>query len=135
VDEVLALLASHGADARILAGGQSLMPLLNMRLARSAVVIDINRVTALEGIRQDNGRLILGALAGDRDIELSAAVRQQCPIPLRRLVTSATSRSATAEPSAAVSPTPIPPRSCLSSPSPSKRNCSRGVLGALARLR
>jgi CO/xanthine dehydrogenase FAD-binding subunit len=47
---------------------------------RSAVVIDINRVTALEGIHQDNGRLILGALAGDRDIELSAAVRQQSPI-------------------------------------------------------
>lgn len=80
VDEVLSLLASHGADAKILAGGQSLVPLLNMRLARPAVVIDINRVTALETIHQQNGRLILGALARDRDVELSAAVRQHCPV-------------------------------------------------------
>lgn len=80
VDEVVALLAQHGSDARILAGGQSLMPLMNMRLARPAVVVDVNRVAGLDYLRAENGSLAIGAVARDRDAELWAEGRARCPI-------------------------------------------------------
>ena len=62
VDEALELLARHGPDAKPLAGGQSLVPMMNMRLARPAVLVDLNRVAALAGVRADPGSLRLGAL-------------------------------------------------------------------------
>ena len=68
VDEVLAFLDRYGADAKVLAGGQSLVPLMNFRLARPAHVVDINRVEGLAGIRT-NGSLKLGALTRQREIE------------------------------------------------------------------
>jgi len=55
LDEALDLLARHGAEARVLAGGQSLVPLMNMRLARPAVVIDVNRVPGLDDVREVDG--------------------------------------------------------------------------------
>lgn len=61
VDETLVLLAEYGADAKLLAGGQSLMPLLNMRLARPAVLIDLNRVKGLDNITPANGEIRVGA--------------------------------------------------------------------------
>lgn len=66
LDEAVALLAAHGPDAKVLAGGQSLMPLMNFRLARPAHVVDINRVTALQFERADPGALSLGALTRHR---------------------------------------------------------------------
>jgi carbon-monoxide dehydrogenase medium subunit len=81
VEEALALLARHGADARVLAGGQSLMPLLNFRLARPAHVIDVNRLDALGAIAPAaDGGLRLGALARQRALERSALVRERCPL-------------------------------------------------------
>lgn len=62
LDEALALLAQHGAEGRVLAGGQSLVPAMNFRLARPAVLIDINRIGELEGVRTTGGRLAIGAL-------------------------------------------------------------------------
>jgi carbon-monoxide dehydrogenase medium subunit len=62
LDEATALLADHGGDARVLAGGQSLVPAMNFRLARPAVLVDINRVEGLGGIREADGRLAIGAL-------------------------------------------------------------------------
>jgi 2-furoyl-CoA dehydrogenase FAD binding subunit len=61
VDEVLALLAQYGDEARILAGGQSLVPMLNLRLIDAAVLIDISRIAALDSIRIDRSALEIGA--------------------------------------------------------------------------
>lgn len=80
VQEATALLARYGPDAKILAGGQSLMPLLNMRLVRPAVLVDINRITSLAYMRSENGHLAIGAVARDRDVELWAEARERCPI-------------------------------------------------------
>ena len=66
LDEAVALLAAYGPDAKVLAGGQSLMPLMNFRLARPAHVVDINRVAALQFERVDAGALRLGALTRHR---------------------------------------------------------------------
>jgi CO/xanthine dehydrogenase FAD-binding subunit len=69
IDEVVEGLAQHGDDAKILAGGQSLMPMLNLRLARPSVVIDINRVAGLDGLREADGVLTLGGLVRQRALE------------------------------------------------------------------
>ncbi len=61
VEEALALLAEYGDDARILAGGQSLIPMLNLRLIEAGVLIDVSRVAALGGIRESGGKVEIGA--------------------------------------------------------------------------
>jgi carbon-monoxide dehydrogenase medium subunit len=64
VDEALGLLRIHGADSKIIAGGQSLLPLMKLRLARPDRLIDIGRIDALKGVRRlDDGRLAIGSLA------------------------------------------------------------------------
>ena len=68
IDEALAALQKHGADARVLAGGQSLVPAMRFRLARPAVLVDINLIRELDYVRM-NGSLILGATARDIAIE------------------------------------------------------------------
>lgn len=75
-----ALLAEHGPEAKILAGGQSLLPLLNMRLVRPAVLVDINRIARLDYMRAENGHLAIGAVTRDRDVELWTEGRERCPI-------------------------------------------------------
>jgi len=79
-DEVLELLGQHGYDAKVLAGGQSLMPMMNLRLARPAVVLDINRVEGLSGIASDDGGMTIGAMTRQRQIERSAEVGEQFPV-------------------------------------------------------
>jgi carbon-monoxide dehydrogenase medium subunit len=71
------LLAEHGGDARLLAGGQSLMPMLNMRLASPAILIDLNPVKELAGIARDGEVLHIGAMTRHRDVAESALVRQR----------------------------------------------------------
>jgi carbon-monoxide dehydrogenase medium subunit len=81
LEEALDLLARHGSEARVLAGGQSLMPLLNFRLARPAHVIDVNRLDALAAIAPAaDGGLRLGALTRQRALERSALVRERCAL-------------------------------------------------------
>ena len=80
VEETLALLAEYGADAKLLAGGQSLMPLLNMRLARPAVIIDLNRVAALDYVKATDGEVRIGALVRQRAAERSPVVAQHLPL-------------------------------------------------------
>ena len=70
------MLAEHGADARILAGGQSLMPVLNLRLANPAVLVDINPVAEMAGISVDQSTVRIGALTRYRDIQDSPIIRQ-----------------------------------------------------------
>ncbi|HET6910872.1 MAG TPA: xanthine dehydrogenase family protein subunit M [Mycobacteriales bacterium] len=80
VDEALALLAEHGDDANVLAGGQSLIPLLALRLARPAVLIDINRVGGLDGLSATNGQVYAGALTREYAAEESSVVADGVPL-------------------------------------------------------
>ncbi len=80
IDETVSVLQHYGDDAKVLAGGQSLMPLLNFRLARPAAVIDINGVGELDYLRKDDGWLTIGALVRQRTAELSELVTHSCPM-------------------------------------------------------
>lgn len=80
VDDALALLAEHGHDGKVLAGGQSLVPLLNFRLARPAHLIDINNLGELAGLRVRDGNLHIGALTRQSTVERSEAVSEQWPL-------------------------------------------------------
>lgn len=80
VDEALALLVRYGGDAKVLAGGQSLVPLLNFRLARPAALIDLNRVPALTYIHETDGQVRLGAMTRQRAIEFSPVVAGRVPL-------------------------------------------------------
>jgi carbon-monoxide dehydrogenase medium subunit len=81
LDETLELLHEYGDEAKILAGGQSLMPLMNLRLARPKIIVDINRIGGLDGIASTGeGGLTIGALARHRAVEKSPLVREQNPL-------------------------------------------------------
>jgi aerobic carbon-monoxide dehydrogenase medium subunit len=77
--DVIGLLGSL-ENAKLLAGGQSLMPMLNMRYVLPDHVIDLNRVDGLSYIRDNNGALEIGAMTRQRDIEFSDVVRRRCPL-------------------------------------------------------
>ncbi len=79
IDEAVSLLAQHGPEARVLAGGQSLLPMMKLRLARPAALIDINRVSELAYVRPVNGSLAFGALARLETLE-GVDVRNRCPL-------------------------------------------------------
>jgi len=80
VPEAVALLEQHGDDAKILAGGQSLIPLLRFRLAAPSVLIDINRVPDLEYIQETDGTLHIGALTREAELDASDLIRNRYPI-------------------------------------------------------
>ncbi len=78
--EALGLLKEHGDDAKVMAGGQSLVPLLKLRFAMPAVVVDIGRVSDLTGFRSDSGQLRIGARTRHADIESNPDLRRLCAI-------------------------------------------------------
>ncbi len=80
VQAALRLLAEHGADAKVLAGGQSLLAMMKLRLAAPAHLVDISRIVALRRIRVRDGRLRIGALATHWMIESAPAVRRAAPV-------------------------------------------------------
>jgi carbon-monoxide dehydrogenase medium subunit len=80
LEEALALLDRHPDDAKVLAGGQSLMPLLNMRLARPNIVVDINRIKELNYVRASNGGIAIGAIARQRALQTEKLIAQRVPI-------------------------------------------------------
>ncbi|MBZ5525596.1 MAG: xanthine dehydrogenase family protein subunit M [Acidobacteriia bacterium] len=80
VPEAVALLQQHGDDAKILSGGQSLIPMMKMRLARPAFLIDINRIPGLAYIKEDGGFLKIGGLTRESDFETSAVVKSKYPL-------------------------------------------------------
>ena len=80
VDEAVALLARHEGGAKLLAGGQSLVPMLNFRLVHPSLLVDVNRIPGLAGIEAGNGVLRIGALARHRQLEVSAAVAERFPV-------------------------------------------------------
>lgn len=79
VDETLAILAEHGDEAKVLGGGQSLMPLLNMRLARPSVLVDLGGIDELAGI-SSNGSISIGAMTRQVAVERSAEIKTALPI-------------------------------------------------------
>ena len=80
VDEAIALLQEHGDEAKILAGGQSLIPAMRYRLALPEVLIDINGVVGLEYINEANGQLVIGAMTREVALEDSATVQSKYPM-------------------------------------------------------
>jgi aerobic carbon-monoxide dehydrogenase medium subunit len=80
VEDALDVLAEVGDEASVLAGGQSLIPLLNLRLARPAVVVDINRVPDLDAVAAEPTAVAVGALARARTVERSAEVASTLPV-------------------------------------------------------
>lgn len=80
VDDALALLKSHAGDARLLAGGQTLLPMMNFRLARPAAIIDINRIPALAYIQRVGDVIRIGAMTRQRAIEFSPVVAADLPV-------------------------------------------------------
>jgi CO/xanthine dehydrogenase FAD-binding subunit len=80
VDGVVGFLADHGDEAKLLAGGQSLMPVLAMRLARPEYLVDLNRVPGLDGIGEDGGSLTIGALVRQDALRRSDIIERSCPL-------------------------------------------------------
>ncbi len=75
LDEVLNLMTKHGDDAKVLAGGQSLIPLLKLRFATPVILVDIGNVGGLEGISRENGHVRIGARTRHRDVERATELR------------------------------------------------------------
>ena len=81
VDEALAHLAEHGWDAKVLAGGQSLIPMINFRVAQPAVLVDLNRVADLFYIRPDNGGgVLLGTMTRQSQVEHAPLIAERAPL-------------------------------------------------------
>jgi aerobic carbon-monoxide dehydrogenase medium subunit len=80
VDEALAALAEAPEETTLLAGGQSLIPLLNMRLARPAVLVDLNGVAGLDVLEAANGTIRIGAMVRQRRLEVEPLVRERLPL-------------------------------------------------------
>jgi carbon-monoxide dehydrogenase medium subunit len=85
IDEATALAAEYGDDARFLAGGQSLVPLMNFRMAQPGILIDLNRCRELDFVRRDPGRIAIGAMLRQRLAETDSTIRQHCPLIMQAL--------------------------------------------------
>jgi aerobic carbon-monoxide dehydrogenase medium subunit len=82
VPEAVAMLQQHGDEAKILSGGQSLIPMMKLRLARPGFLIDINRIAGLSYVKEEGGYLKIGGLTREAELEASALVRTKYPILL-----------------------------------------------------
>ena len=80
LSDALGLLSKHGEDAQILAGGQSLVPTLNMRLSSPDLLVDINGLDELSGVRLEGNHIRIGALTRHVDIENSSIIAEHCPL-------------------------------------------------------
>ena len=80
LEEAIQLLATHGDDAKILAGGQSLIPAMRFRLAQPEVLVDIGRIDGLDYIREEGGFLVIGGMTRESALEESEAVQSRYPL-------------------------------------------------------
>jgi carbon-monoxide dehydrogenase medium subunit len=82
IPEAIALLEQHGDDAKILSGGQSLIPMMKLRIARPALLVDINRIPGLSYVKEEGGFLKIGGLTREAELEASSLVRAKYPLLL-----------------------------------------------------
>ena len=80
IPEAIAMLQQHGDAAKILSGGQSLIPMMKLRLARPSILIDINRISGLSHVKEEGGYLKIGGLTREAELEASPLVRSKYPI-------------------------------------------------------
>jgi carbon-monoxide dehydrogenase medium subunit len=80
IDDALGILQRHQGDARVLAGGQSLVPMMNFRLAAPAAIVDLNRIPNLAGIEVADGVVVIGAMARQRQIEFAPLIQEKIPL-------------------------------------------------------
>ncbi len=80
IPEAIAFLQQYGDDAKILSGGQSLIPMMKLRLARPAYLIDINRIAGLSYIKEEDGHLKIGGLTREAELEHSPLIQSKFPI-------------------------------------------------------
>jgi len=80
VDAAISLLAKGCGEAKILAGGQSLVPMMNLRLAQPRMLVDVNRIPGHDYIRREGDELVIGFLARHEDVKRSIVVREACPL-------------------------------------------------------
>lgn len=80
LEEAFSLLAKHGDEGKVLAGGHSLLPAMKLRLAEPGQLIDISRIHELKGVRRDGDVLVIGALTTHRELEQNHLVREFCPV-------------------------------------------------------
>src|SRR5258707_10227095 len=80
LSEALDLLAKHGDDAKVLAGGHSLIPAMKLRLSQPKILIDIGRIADLRSVNQQNGKIAIGALTTHYEIESSDLLKRSCPL-------------------------------------------------------
>ncbi|PYU13001.1 MAG: carbon monoxide dehydrogenase [Acidobacteria bacterium] len=80
LEDALRLLERHGDEAKVLAGGHSLLPLMKLRLAAPRYVIDLGRLRGMSYIREENGQIAIGALTTHADVEASTLLRGRCPL-------------------------------------------------------
>jgi carbon-monoxide dehydrogenase medium subunit len=83
VDECVSVLAQHGDEAKVLAGGQSLVPMLALRLARPEVLVDVNRVPELAAVRREDGFLVVGATTRHATLEKDPEIAAAAPLLAR----------------------------------------------------
>src|ERR1700719_5060428 len=108
LEEALGLLAKYGGDAKVLAGGHSLIPAMKLRLSQPKVVVDIGRIGDLRSISERDGKIAIGALTTHYEIESSDLLGAPARSFLRSQGKSATSRCATKGQSAGAASTRIP---------------------------
>ncbi|MBI2956724.1 MAG: xanthine dehydrogenase family protein subunit M [Acidobacteria bacterium] len=80
LEEALALVAEHGAEAKLLAGGHSLLPMMKLRLAAPGVLIDLGRISDLRAIREEGEQIVIGAMTTHAEIEKSGLLRRRAPL-------------------------------------------------------
>jgi carbon-monoxide dehydrogenase medium subunit len=79
-EDAVALLSTYGAEAKLLAGGHSLLPMMKLRFAAPAHLIDLGRIAELKGIRRTGGEIRIGAMTSENDLIWSSLLREQCPL-------------------------------------------------------
>ena len=80
VGDAVALLVEYGDEAKLLAGGHSLLPMMKLRFAEPEHLVDINNIDSLKGIREENGDLVIGAMTSENVLIASELLQQKCPL-------------------------------------------------------
>jgi carbon-monoxide dehydrogenase medium subunit len=80
VDDAIALLSQYGDEAKILAGGHSLLPMMKLRFAEPEHLVDINNIESLKGIREENGAIVIGSMTSESALIASSLLQEKCPM-------------------------------------------------------